>query len=157
MLKYAIQYSTRIKDVLLVSLLVSIAMFQVAAWTKFAYPVLFYIQMGINVIIAAGLIFESYARLIKREVEISPNSDTIIINGTAVHADQVQEIRISGCGKPSFELCLKDKYVTPLHCRIKFRDKNNEGMVAMVRWAKNHHIPQKKIGPQTRTVPSTMS
>ncbi|WP_244908225.1 MULTISPECIES: hypothetical protein [Paenibacillus] len=155
-LKYAIQYSTRIKDVLLVSLLVSIAMFQVAAWTAFAYPVLFYIQMGINVIIAAGLVIESYARLIKREIEIDPNADTIVVNGTSVSAEQVQEIRISGCGKATFELSLRGKQVTPMHCRFKFKDKDSEGVGELSRWAEMHRIPLKKIGPQTRTAPSTM-
>lgn len=54
-MKHAIQYSTRMKDIILLSLVISVVMFQVATLTEYSYPVLFYMQMVVNVVIVAAL------------------------------------------------------------------------------------------------------
>ncbi|MCG6581879.1 hypothetical protein GFB78_19045, partial [Acinetobacter baumannii] len=80
-MKYAIHYSTRMKDVILFSFVLSIILFQVATLTEYSYPFFFYMQMAVNVVVVAALAIEGYARLVKREVNIQENSETISING----------------------------------------------------------------------------
>ncbi|WP_237086930.1 hypothetical protein [Paenibacillus ihbetae] len=151
MMKFAIHYSTRMKDILIFSLVISIIMFQVATLTEYSYPVLFYMQMAVNAVMLAALAIEGYARLIKREIRIQENSDTITINGASVKADQIREIKVSGCHKATFRLSLKDKNATPLFWSFKFEDKNCEGIRQLTRWAEHNGIAVRKIGPQTRT------
>ncbi|MCM3496829.1 hypothetical protein M4D52_25615 [Paenibacillus lactis] len=150
-MKFAIHYSTRMKDILIFSLVISIIMFQVATLTEYSYPVLFYMQMAVNAVMLVALAIEGYARLIKREIRIQENSDTITINGALVKAEQIREIKVSGCHKAAFHLSLKDKNVTPLFCSFKFEDKNCEGIRQLTKWAERNGIAVRKIGPQTRS------
>ncbi|MEJ9217763.1 hypothetical protein P4H46_06120 [Paenibacillus glucanolyticus] len=150
-MKFAIHYSTRMKDIILFALVISIMMFQVATLTEYSYPVLFYMQMVVNVVIVAALGIEAYARLVKREVQIDGNSDTITINGVEVHAGQIREIKVSGCHKAAFQFILKDKSVPPMYCCFKFEEKNCEGIRELTRWAEQHQISIRKVGPQTRS------
>ena len=48
-------------------------------------------------------------RLVKREVNIQEHSDTISINGVEIHADQIREIKVSGCHKAAFQISLKNR------------------------------------------------
>lgn len=150
-MKFAIHYSTRMKDIILFALVISIIMFQVATLTEYSYPVLFYMQMVVNVVIVAALGIEGYARLVKREVAIDANSETITIHGVAVHAEQIREIKVSGCHKAAFQLSLKNKGLAPMHCCFKFEDKNCEGIRELTRWAERNQISVRKVGPQTRS------
>ena len=121
MMKYAIHYSTRMKDVILFSFVISIILFQVATLTQYSYPVLFYMQMAVNVVVVAALAIEGYARLVKREVNIQENSDTISINGVEIHADQIREIKVSGCHKAAFQINLKNKNVNPMYSALNLK------------------------------------
>ncbi|MFE0554339.1 hypothetical protein ACFW1P_00200 [Paenibacillus sp. NPDC058910] len=151
MMKYAIHYSTRMKDVILFSFVISIILFQVATLTEYSYPVLFYMQMAVNVVVVAALAIEGYARLVKREVNIQENSDTITINGVEIHADQIREIKVSGCHKTAFQINLKDKNMNPMYCCFKFEEKNCEGIRSLTRWAERNQVSVRKVGPQTRS------
>lgn len=150
-MKYAIHYATRMKDVLIFALVVSIIMFQVATLTEYSYPVLFYMQMAVNAVMLVALGIEAYARLIKRDIRIQEHSDAIVINGTEVKAREIREIKVSGCHKASFRLSLKDKSVSPMFCSFKFEDKDCEGVRQLTRWAERNGIAVRMIGPQTRS------
>ncbi|WP_242615129.1 hypothetical protein [Paenibacillus solani] len=150
MMKYAIHYSTRMKDVILFSLVISVILFQVATVTQYSYPVFFYMQMVVNVVVVAALAIEGYARLVKREVEIQGDSKTIMINGVEIQADQIREIKVSGCHKATFHISLKDKNLNPMYCCFKFDNKKCEGIRSLTRWAERNQVSVRKVGPQTR-------
>lgn len=150
-MKYAIHYSTRMKDVILFSFVLSIILFQVATLTEYSYPFFFYMQMAVNVVVVAALAIEGYARLVKREVNIQENSETISINGVEIQAEQIREIKVSGCHKAAFQISLKDKSVNPMYCCFKFEEKNCEGIRSLTRWAEQNQVSVRKVGPQTRS------
>lgn len=150
-MKYAIHYSTRMKDVILFSFVLSIILFQVATLTEYSYPFFFYMQMAVNVVVVAALAIEGYARLVKREVNIQEDSETISINGVEIHAEQIREIKVSGCHKAAFQISLKNKSVNPMYCCFKFEEKNCEGIRSLTRWAEQNQVSVRKVGPQTRS------
>ncbi|MGW8919274.1 hypothetical protein [Paenibacillus lautus] len=150
-MKYAIHYSTRMKDVILFSFVLSIILFQVATLTEYSYPFFFYMQMAVNVVVVVALAIEGYARLVKREVNIQENSETISIKGVEIHAEQIREIKVSGCHKAAFQISLKNKSVNPMYCCFKFEEKNCEGIRSLTRWAERNQVSVRKVGPQTRS------
>ncbi|WP_341283150.1 hypothetical protein MHI43_19590 [Paenibacillus sp. FSL H8-0457] len=139
------------KDVILFSFVLSIILFQVATLTEYSYPFFFYMQMAVNVVVVAALAIEGYARLVKREVNIQEDSETISINGVEIRAEQIREIKVSGCHKAAFQISLKDKTVNPMYCCFKFEEKNCEGIRSLTRWAERNQVSVRKVGPQTRS------
>lgn len=151
-MNYQIKYATRMKEVIFVSLLFSVIMFQIAAWSEQTYPILFYAQMVVNVVMATALGIEMYARMVKRGVEIPSDSNAIIIHGETIRAEDVEAIRVSGCRSAAFTLKLKGKKSPWVRSSFKFMDANCEGIREIIRWADRHNIELIKIGPQSAMV-----
>ncbi|MFC7679342.1 hypothetical protein [Paenibacillus sp. GCM10028914] len=149
MMNYQIKYATRMKEVIFVSLLFSIIMFQIGVWTQQSFPVLFYAQIVVNLIMVTALVVEIYARMVKRRVEIQSESNVIKIHGETIHAEDVEVIRVSGCLSAAFNFKLKGKKSSWVASRFKFMDANCEGIREIIRWADLHNIEVIKIGPQT--------
>ncbi|WP_054955957.1 hypothetical protein [Paenibacillus dakarensis] len=151
-MNYPIKYATRMKEVIFLSLLFSIVMFQIGVWTQQSYPVLFYAQMIVNVVLVIALVIEMYARLVKRGVEIQSDSDTIRIHGETIRAEEVEAIRVSGCLSASFSFKLKGKKSPRVASSFKFMDANCEGIREIIRWAERHNVEVIKIGPQSSMI-----
>lgn len=148
-MNYQIKYATRMKEVIFLSLLFSIVMFQIGVWTQHSYPVLFYAQMIVNVVMVTALIIEFYARMVNRRVEIENDSNTIRIHGETIRAEDVEVIRVSGCRSAAFSFKLKGKKSPRVASSFKFMDANCEGIREIIRWAERHNIEVMKIGPQS--------
>lgn len=148
-MNYQIKYATRMKEVIFLSLLFSIVMFQVGVWTQQSYPVLFYAQMLVNLVMVTALIIEFYARMVKRRVEIQNDTSTIRIHEETIRAEDVEVIRVSGCRSAAFSFKLKGKKSPRVASNFKFMDSNCEGIREIIRWAERHNIEVIKIGPQS--------
>lgn len=148
-MNYQIKYATRMKEVIFLSLIFSIVMFQIGVWTQQSYPVLFYAQMLVNLVMVTALIIEFYARMVKRRVEIQNDTSTIRIHEETIRAEDVEVIRVSGCRSAAFSFKLKGMKSPRVASNFKFMDSNCEGIREIIRWAERHHIEVVKIGPQS--------
>lgn len=151
MMKYDIKFATRMKDVILLSFLLSVVMFQIGVWTQKSYPVLFYAQMVINVVLISALAVEAYARLVKRGVHIQPDSGEITINGETLRASDIEHIRITGCRSAAFGIKLKGGKPR-MRYTFKFLDSKCEGVREIIKWADINDIEVLKVGPQSPMV-----
>ncbi|UNK16474.1 hypothetical protein MNQ98_18425 [Paenibacillus sp. N3/727] len=151
-MNYQIKYATRMKEVIFVSLVFSIIMFQIGVWSQQSFPVLFYAQMAVNVIMVIALIVELYARMVRRGVEIQSDSNVIRIHGEIIKAEDIEVIRVSGCRSAAFSLKLKEKKRPWVRSTFKFMDANCEGIREILKWAESNNIEVLKIGPQSPMV-----
>lgn len=149
---YQIKYATRMKEVIFVSLVFSLLMFQMAAWSQQSFPVLFYVQMVVNVIMVIALAVEFYARMVRRGVEIQNDSNEIRIHGEVIKAEDIEVIQVSGCRSAAFFFKLKGKKRPWVSSTFKFMDPNCEGIHEILKWAESHNIKVDKIGPQSSMI-----
>ncbi|WP_106765857.1 hypothetical protein [Paenibacillus faecalis] len=151
-MNYQIQYATRMKEIIFLSLVFSIVMFQIGVWTQQSFPVLFYTQMAINVVVVTALVVELYARMVRRGVEIQRDSDEIRIHGEVIKVEDIEMIQVTGCRKAAFFFKLKGRKRPWISRTFKFADANCEGIREILKWAEGHNIAVHKIGPQSPMV-----
>lgn len=149
MTNYQIKYATRMKEIIVLSFLLSVIMFQIGVWTQQSHPVLFYAQVAVNIVLVTALAIEAYARFGKRGVQIQSDSNMIVINGETIRADEIEVIRVSGCRSAAFGFKLKGKKRGAMRYTFKFLDARCEGVREIMRWAELNHIEVHKMGPQS--------
>ncbi|QCT02996.1 hypothetical protein E6C60_2284 [Paenibacillus algicola] len=147
MMKYEIKYATRMKEVIFMSFLFSVVMFQIGVWTKSSYPIFFYAQIAVNLVLVGALLIEMYARFVRRGVMIQSDQKSIVINGEVIRAEDLEEIRISGCRSAAFGLKLKES--KRMRYTFKFLDSKCEGVREIVKFAEMNGVNVIKTGPQS--------
>ncbi|MFI2858268.1 hypothetical protein ACH6EH_14190 [Paenibacillus sp. JSM ZJ436] len=147
MMKYEIKYATRMKEVIFMSFLFSVVMFQIGVWTKSSYPIFFYAQIAVNLVLVGALMIEMYARFVRRGVMIQSDHKSIVINGEVIRAEDLEEIRISGCRSAAFGLKLKES--KRMRYTFKFLDSKCEGVREIVKFAEMNGVNVIKTGPQS--------
>ncbi|NMO98216.1 hypothetical protein [Paenibacillus lemnae] len=152
MMNYEIKYATRMKEIIVLSFMFSVVIFQIGVWTKQSFPVLFYAQIVVNLIMVGALGIEIFARFVKRGVIIQSDTKSIVINGEVIHAEDLELIRISGCRSAAFGLKLKNSKKPAMRYTFKFLDSKCEGVREIIRFAEINHIEVIKMGPQSRMV-----
>ncbi|MBO2944288.1 hypothetical protein JJQ72_09945 [Paenibacillus sp. F411] len=146
-MKYEIKYATRMKEVIFMSFLFSVVMFQIGVWTKSSYPIFFYAQIAVNLVLVGALLIEMYARFVRRGVMIQSDQKSIVINGEVIRAEDLEEIRISGCRSAAFGLKLKES--KRMRYTFKFLDSKCEGVREIVKFAEMNGVNVIKTGPQS--------
>ncbi|WP_374019074.1 6-phosphogluconate dehydrogenase [Paenibacillus thiaminolyticus] len=141
---YRIMYPTRTKEVLVAIFLFSAAMLHVALMTEQTVPALFFLQMAALAVLIGSLCAEVCVRMKKRTADIRAESDSIMIGGTSIVAEEVAEIVVKGYRQAAVGIRLKGKTSIPGNCCFRFPGGENGGMNELARWAEQHGIPVKQ-------------